>query len=84
MKKLIAAIVAILLAMFLGYGILLGGEMGGFGILLLLGFIGLFGKIWAVISILMSEKKGIWVLIWLMVAIFAPFGWLIYYFIGRE
>lgn len=83
MKKLIAAIVAILLAMGLGYGLVLGGEMGGLGILLIVGLLQLFGTLWAVISILMSEKKGIMILIWLVVAIFAPFGWLIYYFIGR-
>lgn len=83
MKKLILVILGVLLAYVLASGLILGGMPDvGIGVIFILGAIQLIGSLWALFDLLKSKRSGIWTLVWLVVIIFAPVGWLIYYFLS--
>lgn len=49
-----------------------------------LGVINFVGIIWAVVDCLSSEREDMEKLIWILVIVFVPFGWLIYLFLGKR
>jgi hypothetical protein len=57
-------------------------ALNGFsGVLALINFLGL---IWMFIDLLKTHNKGIETLIWALVIIFVPFGWVLYYILEKR
>lgn len=50
----------------------------------LLGLVNFIGIVWMIVDVLGSDREDIEKLLWAIIIIFVPFGWIIYFILGRR